>query len=353
MSNGLSNVQPIERPQPLIRVQALASVAFERTDVAKMTAFLLDFGFTVEAAEIEGRRFLRGVGELPFCVELIPAARNAFVGFSFAAATAEDLRALAQAHGATVDQADTPGGGSRVRLIDPDGWRVDVVHGFELLPPLASSQGPTAVNTPFEAPRINTPVRYPTVPSPVFRMGHVVLQTLNFAAASQWYMEQFGLIASDVQVTADGVPALGFFRLDRGETPSDHHSLAILAGPGPAMLHVSTETSGLDAIGQGQQHLLGKGWTHHWGIGRHVLGSQIFDYWKDPVGDEWEHYADGDLMTSDHQTGYHPLNLGSLWAWGDDIPEGLRPPDGAAERAPPSVRALIEALQTPARPWLP
>jgi len=30
------------------------------------------------------------------------------------------------------------------------------------------------------------------------------------------------------------------------------------------------------------------------GIGPH-LGSQVLHYWKDPVGDEWEHYCDGDV----------------------------------------------------------
>ena len=39
-----------------------------------------------------------------------------------------------------------------------------------------------------------------------------------------------------------------------------------------------------------------------WGIGRHVLGSQLFDYWFDPDGFEYEHYTDGDVFTADHET---------------------------------------------------
>mgnify|MGYP002260725590 CR=1 FL=1 len=48
--------------------------------------------------------------------------------------------------------------------------------------------------------------------------------------------------------------------------------------------HSAYEVVDLDAVGQGQQVLRAKGHKHLWGIGRHVLGSQIFDYWFDPDG---------------------------------------------------------------------
>ena len=33
-----------------------------------------------------------------------------------------------------------------------------------------------------------------------------------------------------------------------------------------------------------------------WGIGRHVLGSQVYDYWSDPWGRVHEHWADSDRL---------------------------------------------------------
>ena len=30
--------------------------------------------------------------------------------------------------------------------------------------------------------------------------------------------------------------------------------------------------------------LAARGYPHAWGVGRHILGSQIFDYWRDPFG---------------------------------------------------------------------
>ena len=46
------------------------------------------------------------------------------------------------------------------------------------------------------------------------------------------------------------------------------------------------------------QHLRDRGYRHSWGIGRHIQGSQIFDYWRDPDKMMFEHYADGDVFDS-------------------------------------------------------
>jgi hypothetical protein len=61
-----SSVPLIVRPAPIIKVETLVSVAIKRTDLAKMRAFLLDFGFKEQAAEVGGRRFLRGYGTQPY-----------------------------------------------------------------------------------------------------------------------------------------------------------------------------------------------------------------------------------------------------------------------------------------------
>ncbi|AEG50180.1 Glyoxalase/bleomycin resistance protein/dioxygenase [Sphingobium chlorophenolicum L-1] len=338
---------------PIMRADAVAYVVFARRDIATMVRFLEDFGFVDTRISLDQRRFLRGYGSQPYCVELIASDQDGFVGFGFTARSANDLERLAQATGATVEPHDAPGGGQRLRLHDPDGVRVDVVHGGAPVAPLPVREALSAVNTPTVARRINTPLRTELAPSPVFRIGHVVLQSTNFETTSSWYAQHLGVLPTDILSVADGSPALGFFRLDRGQEPTDHHSLAILAGPSPAMLHISTETIDLDAIGQGHQYLRGRGWSHHWGIGRHLLGSQIFDYWKDPVGDEWEHYADGDLMTADHPTGHDRLSRAGLWVWGDDLPESMRPPGPLPADAPPIARRIVDALLVPPRPWLP
>ena len=353
----------VVRPDSIVRADAMLNIAFERRDVAQMRQFLEDFGLVV--CESSGdRQYFRGHGDIPYLVSVTPADRDACIGFALGARSRDDLQKLADATGATVENADSPGGGWRVRVQDPDGLQVDFAYGFERVKPLTGLDSVPAVNTPHHKARVNGTIRRTAGPSPIFKLGHLVLQRPDFRRSALWYMRHFGLIPSDIQFLPDGQPGLGFFRLNRGTSPADHHSVALLGGPGTSLLHVSFETLDLDAVGQGHQHLRARGWTHHWGIGRHVLGSQVFDYWKDPTGDEWEHYADGDVMDASYPTGYSPLTRGSLWSWGDDLPDSMRPEVGveavdAIHAAGgfgsidlSQIKGLMQALSIQPRPWL-
>ena len=65
----------------------------------------------------------------------------------------------------------------------------------------------------------------------------------------------------------------------------------------------------------GHDHLKQAGYAHHTGVGRHILGSQVFDYWKDPWGHVVEHFTDGDLLNDRNETGLHgaAAALGTQW----------------------------------------
>jgi catechol 2,3-dioxygenase-like lactoylglutathione lyase family enzyme len=353
----------IERVEPIIRADAMQYITFARRDVPEMARFLADFGFV--PLEHEGETlYFRGYGDAPFLVSVTPSDEDRLISFGIAARTAEDLETLSRATGVPMEMVDAPGGGRRVSLTDPEGIQVDLIYGFERAAPLETRHQQFPFNTPGRKARLNATIRPALEPSPIFKLGHVVLQSPNFDRTAQWYTRHFGIIPSDVQCLPDGQPGLGFFRLDRGSEPADHHSIAILGGPGAKLLHVSFETFDIDSVAQGQQFLRAQGWEHFWGIGRHVLGSQVFDYWKDPAGDEWEHYADGDVMNADYPTNYIPLTRGSLWSWGDDLPESMRPPFepeqveelhaagvfGDVELS--HVKGLMEALKPAPRPWL-
>jgi len=94
--------------------------------------------------------------------------------------------------------------------------------------------------------------------------------------------------------------ALGaFLRCDRGEQPTDHHTLFLLQAPkGPGFNHAAYEVADFDDLMRGHQRLKGAGRQAEWGVGRHILGSQVFDYWRDPWGHTLEHWTDGDLFTA-------------------------------------------------------
>jgi hypothetical protein len=355
--------QELKLVDPIVCADSILHVSFERAEPDSMLRFAEDFGLIRRSGAGE-TLFLRGHGPAPYLVSVQPSTRNQFLGMAFTAKSEADLQRLAEATGAPIETLSTPGGGRRVALEDPWGLKVSLVHGIEWEKPLEDRHAESPINTPWRKARINQPVRTAVRPSPLYKVGHVVLQRPDFKAAAEWYMRHFGFLPSDVQCLPDGQPALGFFRLNRGAEPADHHTLALLGGPGANLMHVSFETLDLDAVGQGNQYLQAKGWTHFWGIGRHILGSQVFDYWKDPVGDEWEHYADGDVMNADYPTGYSALTRGGLWAWGDDLPDALRPDVpldqigqihaaggfGAMELS--QVRGLMQALSIQPRPWM-
>jgi catechol 2,3-dioxygenase-like lactoylglutathione lyase family enzyme len=328
-----------------------------------MSRFLTDFGL-VALETRDNVHYFRGCGDQPYCVAISASNADRLASVTFEAREAADVERLASATGARIEAAEGPGGGRRVRLTDPDGLTVVVIHGAQRVQPLPTRREALPFNTPGSKRRVNETVRPPLEPSPVFRLGHVVLQRPDFDRSIQWYMRHLGLIPTDVFAAPDGRAALAFMRLDRGSEPADHHSIAVLGGPATNLLHVSFESFDIDSLGQGHQVLRAGGWKHWWGIGRHQYGSQLFDYWKDPAGDEWEHYADGDVMNVDYPTGYHPLERGTLWTWGDDLPDALRPKfslrtlwsmltlsrQGKIDMS--RMAGVKRALSVPPRPWL-
>ena len=68
-----------------------------------------------------------------------------------------------------------------------------------------------------------------------------------------------------------------------------------------------------------------------WGVGRHIMGSQVFDYWKDPFGNELEHWTDGDLFTAADPPQKQPMSALLAVQWGSPHPmfaAKLAPPPG-------------------------
>jgi hypothetical protein len=258
-----------------------------------------------------------------------------------------------------------PAGGRGVELFDPSGRSVWLLQDQRRLEPLPLREAVTAsTNTAQDTPRVNRTVRTPIEPARVVRLGHVVFQTVDFARMAEWYLRVLGLIPTDVQVLADGSPSLAFCRLDLKDQPADHHTLVIVGGIEEKVEHSAYEVLDLDALGQGQQVLRAQGHRHMWVIGRHLLGSQLFDYWFDPDGFEYEHYTDGDVFTAEVETAYSPLEFGGIWAWGADAPASMKPKKNLRNLlhvlklvrrkaiTPQRLKLMSAALDAPARPWL-
>jgi hypothetical protein len=354
---------PLDRPEPIIRIEDIAFVRFEKPDLDRQERFLADFGLA-RAHRSDESLYMRGSGPGHHVYVAHRGSAARFVGAAFRASTRADLETLARATSSRVEATREPGGGERVVLRDPAGFRVEVVHGIAEAAPLPARFEPAPRNTPDRKARIDAPVRPARRPAQVARIGHVVLQATRFRESAAWYMRHLGLIPSDVQCLDDGSPNIAFLRCDRGERPADHHTVVVFGGVADAYAHSAYECIDVDDVGMGQQALREGGWKHVWGIGRHLLGSQIFDYWRDPDGDELEHFADGDVFTAAHPTGYYPFDPSLLWMWGADLPRDFGPKPGPALVASiarnvlrgrlslPRLKLLKRSAERPARPWL-
>ncbi|MEM7360467.1 MAG: hypothetical protein AAF431_15325 [Pseudomonadota bacterium] len=360
--DALPGSQPLERPEPIIKVDNLEYFLWDIPDLDKQQEFLEDFGLKL-AERSEDVLYMRSFGPSPYAYIARKAKKAAFIGTGFSVTSRGDLETLARQTECKIESLDRPGGGEVVRLVDPMGFVVEVVHGIETVAELATRREPLPVNYPNSKTRINREQRPAYEPAAILNAGHVVLSTHSLQDTATWYMRHIGLIPTDVACATDGSVGLAFMRLDRGEQPADHHSLVLLQGGGELYLHSAFEVFDLDSIGQGQQYMLAKRHKHFWGIGRHILGSQLFDYWLDPNGYELEHYADGDMYTADRPTNYHPMDPGNIYAWGHDMPKAVVNPGfkqvlsvlrGVIRKqiSPAWLGMAKRIMSRPARPWL-
>jgi catechol 2,3-dioxygenase-like lactoylglutathione lyase family enzyme len=337
-TGALPGEHPGRSGNPLIKVAGLAWLEFEKPDLDRAERFLADFGFAA-ADRTPEMLLLRGRRAGTACLVVRRGSGSRFAGVAFQAASRDDLDRLARGTGGTV----TPhSGGHAVVLRDPSGFPVQVVYGIREHPALPE-RVPLALNFGPDPERVNATQRPARRPAEIERLGHVVLGTTRFRSALDWYLDTLGLIVSDF-LYLDGRrergPAMAFIRCDQGSVPTDHHTLAMLLQPRTEYVHSAYQVTDLDEVAASGEYLRERGYRHAWGIGRHIQGSQIFDYWRDPDRLMFEHYADGDVFDCTAEPGWAPLSVSGLAQWG---PKATAEFTGA--RDPGVVVSAIKALR--------
>ena len=152
--------------------------------------------------------------------------------------------------------------------------------------------GPEPLNRAGEVMRIDQG------PSRVKRIGHAVMGTPKNQETVRWFRETLGLVGSDDVYAGSQDNIIGqFSRLDNGDEYVDHHAFFCMKNERVGLNHFSFEVQDIDDVFMGHEHLsrMGK-YEHMWGIGRHLLGSQVYDYWADPWMRVHEHWADTDRL---------------------------------------------------------
>ncbi|MFZ2242184.1 MAG: VOC family protein [Gordonia amarae] len=316
-AGAVAGEHPGRSSNPVIKVRGLAWLEFSKPDLVRAEAFARAFGFETVYRTTD-HLHLRGAEPGSPCVVIHRGRRTRFLGPAFQAADSADVVKLADRLGTKAAPVGEPLGGVGVDLLDPSGMPLRIVADVDQLPAIGAT--PEVVfNFGGHARRINTPVRPARTPARVRRLGHVVVMTNRFRESLQWYLDNLGLIVSDFLYYEDQRergPVMGFIRCDRGSEPADHHTLAMTLGPSNRYVHSAYEVADLDTIAAGGEYLTDLGYRRSWGIGRHIQGSQIFDYWRDPDGFLVEHYADGDLFDSTIEPGWAPMTASGLAQWG-------------------------------------
>ena len=306
----------------MIKVTDISYGRIRSPDLDAQEEFLTDFGM-VRAERTRTALYMRGT-DPEHHIHVTELGEPGFISLAFSVESEEDLDRASRIDGASpVEEMDEPGGGKRVRVAEPNGYTIEIVHGVETLAPIrvprfALNVGAQGLARKGELTRIDRG------PSHVKRIGHAVLMTPDLDKSIAWVRETLGLVCSD-DVYAGGDEdniILSFNRVDRGKEYVDHHVFLYVHGKMAGLNHMAFEVQDIDDVIMGHEHLRRVDrYEHVWGLGRHVLGSQVFDYWMDPWGRVHEHWTDSDRLNSDTPPNLIAVEDGLDSQWGEPAPE--------------------------------
>ena len=302
-----------------IRIDDVAYTAYQANDLDLMEKFMLDFGMK-RSARTKDSLYMRGNSSAHHIHVTRHGSENKFLGGAFRVQSRDELEKAATIPGATgIEQINEPGGGERVSLITPNGHSIWLEFGVSRVPQLPARRV-YQMNFASSHLRFNAAVRQNAEITPILRIGHFVLQVHEAASEIAWFRQHFELIPSDyICAPSDGPePDIKgtFLRYDRGMEYVEHHCILISESIHMGCHHSSFEVLDLDAVTSGHDYLVLKGWDLDAGVGRHYLGSLIYDYWNDPFGNRVEHYTDTDLINDYYEPVYFVGTAAETTQWG-------------------------------------
>lgn len=192
---------------------------------------------------------------------------------------------------------------------DPDGTLVQVVVAAKTQPDEKSKMAD--MNVP---PNVRgAPARSVASKVKSSRLSHMALFTTDLTRTLDFYTSALGLRLAD---RSGEIIAFTY-----GRHGSDHHLLAFATGPARGLHHSSWDMPSVEALGLANTQLRAAGYSTHWGPGRHVLGSNYFNYTRDKYGQWWENSAHIDFIEKDAP--WQVANFAdedALYLWGPDVP---------------------------------
>ncbi|KAL3713723.1 hypothetical protein TMatcc_002428, partial [Talaromyces marneffei ATCC 18224] len=305
-----------------IRLVKLSHMRYQHPDLENITTFLLNFGMEV-AQRTEDEIWFRGYGSDQY-VYYARKGPKEFLGAAFQVERYQDIEKASQlpTAGEIQEMKDAPGGGYILTFSDPENIPVNLIFGQSPMEPQEYPEK-LIINHENEKPRALKFQRFDPGPAAVHKLGHFGLCVQPFQEMVDFYTVNFNIAPTDfLYLEKDGEKqnVAMFAHIDRGQDLVDHHTFFLTSNPTTHVHHCSFEVHDYDTQHLGHQWLAKQGYESVWGVGRHILGSQIFDYWWDTTGNMIEHYADGDLVNENTPIGYGPAGHESLAVWGPEVP---------------------------------
>ena len=192
--------------------------------------------------------------------------------------------------------------------VDESGFSI----GFAITQPGEVKAEPPSVNLNENSRRLNKAVASVAKAQPL-RIGHVVFYIPEDGAdaAVSFYIDRLGFRLSD--------RTLGRGDFMRCAGSRDHHNLFLLQRDGRAGFnHAAFEVRDFDEIMMGGAFMKSQGWEPDTTPGRHILGSNLYWYFRNPCGGNTEYFADMDCMDDDWEPRIWDKSPGfSLWSIDD------------------------------------
>jgi catechol 2,3-dioxygenase len=275
-------------------VAGLRSVELSTPDLAASIDFYTRVWGLDIVAEESGKVFLAASSDDFHVLELKSGERTELRKMTFRVQSAEDLQMLAEktaAAGCSVlrplGEADSPSGGRRFVVREPQGAVLEFVHGD-----LRKQVEPIA----------NRPLR----------LAHVNINSMDIEALSTFYQNVLGFRLTDRS------KLMAFLRCN-----DDHHAVVLAEAPVNGLNHIAFLMPDLEAVMRGSGRIVDAGYPIGWGVGRHGPGDNVFAYFVDPAGVVVEYTAEVLQVDDDYR-----FRGPSEWTWppGRTDHWGIAPP---------------------------
>jgi catechol 2,3-dioxygenase-like lactoylglutathione lyase family enzyme len=170
-------------------------------------------------------------------------------------------------------------------------------------------------------------------------LSHVVLNSPNPESTVAWYLKHLSVAVSDQLTSPQMGDLMWFLRCN-----AFHHTFAVVRGPHASLHHLSFTMRGIEENLFGTGRLLRAGIERVWGPGKHLAGSNMFNYFLDPSGNTMEYTTELDLVDEatwqPHKYDLSSPNVADQWGtanpMGPDVAmKSMNTPDRGLFVAPP------------------